>query len=524
LERYPDEIALADQLRFTRNKLALVDGIVDQARAHERAGEWHAALEKWASLLAVHEKYPGLNAEIERVRRARENARTPQQPNPARPREIARRPGEATFPVPQTCTPAPADQRPLEAPTVTEAKPTGSTASKGRQAQLIAAGVTAVILTGGVVAYRSRPNYAPVTLNVKTPAQPVLSGTPPPAPKASDTAPPPRLTEPPRIVEEKSAKPPARVARLEIAGVPAAVVKVDGRPVGETDANGAFQRDLPPGNHTIEIVKDDYSPASIKEGFRAGGIVRLDHNRVAMARLAKPAPPPPDPKLIDAQEWATVANSSDPEEFEAFIRNHPSGAHLDQARARAADLRQQVRARAAQQAEQSAWEKVDQNNREQLQDYVSRFPSGAHAQQSRARMAEIDRQAAEALANQRLREQQAQKDQESAKRAADMQAIGKLLADFDAAYNHRNLAGLQKMWPGVPVNAYRKQFRDAKDLKFQLQLVGQPEVSGNSGTALCVRTLNYRGQAGGLYTQSERVKLHLAKEGSGWLIRSIELD
>ena len=74
LQRYPGEAAIADELRFTRNKLGLADSIVEKARACEQAGRWNDALEEWNSLLTIYEQYPALQAEIERVRRARENA------------------------------------------------------------------------------------------------------------------------------------------------------------------------------------------------------------------------------------------------------------------------------------------------------------------------------------------------------------------------------------------------------------------------------------------------------------------
>ena len=512
LELYPEENALADQLRFTRNKLALVDGIVAQARGFEQSGEWDLALEKWTSLLAVHEKYPGLNAEVERVRRARQSASTPE-PTPVS------RPGVSAPAVPEV---KPAAPRPVCDLPEQEAKGTPGGQPHYRPAPFIAAGVTAVILAGGVVAIRSRHrNDAPVAVATTAPAPSVPASEPPPTPVPA--------AEPVKtITPEAAAAPSARVARLEIAGaVAGAMVKIDGRPVGETDVNGNLQRDVEPGVHTIELAKDEYSPATARDRFRVGKTVRLDRNRVAMARLAKPAPaapPTPDPKQVDAQEWAQIAASSDPEEFDAFVRSHPSNSHVEQARARAAELRQQMRTRAAEQAEQSAWEKVDQNNREQLQDYLSRFPSGAHVQQSRARIAEIDRQAAETLATQRLKEQKESKDREAAKTAADAQAISKVIAEFAAAYNRRDLGALQRLWAGVPAARYRDQFRDAKELRFQLQLLGQPEVTGNSGTALCTRTLNYRGQGGGLQSNSERVKIHLAREAAGWVIRSIEVN
>ena len=69
LKQYPGEAAIDDELRFTRNKLALVDSIVEKARACEQSGRHDEALEKWNSLLTVYSQYPGLKGEIERVRR-----------------------------------------------------------------------------------------------------------------------------------------------------------------------------------------------------------------------------------------------------------------------------------------------------------------------------------------------------------------------------------------------------------------------------------------------------------------------
>jgi hypothetical protein len=309
-------------------------------------------------------------------------------------------------------------------------------------------------------------------------------------------------------------------AHLEIAGAAAAAqVRLDGQSIGETDRNGTLRRDVDPGTHTVELSKDDYVPIRISEQFSPGKTLRLDRAQAAMAKLTKSAPP--DPKQLESQEWAQLANSTNPDDFEGFIRNHPGSANLEQARVRVAELRPQAQSRVAQQLDQTAWDRVDQNSREQLQDYLSRFPAGMHIQEARARIAEVDRQATEALASQHQREQ---KDQEQARHATDTQMILRVLRDFDAAYNRRDLAELQRLWNALPVAAYRQQFREAKDLKFQLQMIGQPNVSGDSATAACTRTLSYRGQSGGLQTHSERVILMLVREASGWVIRSIDLN
>ncbi len=73
-KRYPGEAWIAAELRIARNKLDMAESVVARARAHEAAGEWAQALEEWSNLPAIYESYPGLSAEIERVKAAQVQA------------------------------------------------------------------------------------------------------------------------------------------------------------------------------------------------------------------------------------------------------------------------------------------------------------------------------------------------------------------------------------------------------------------------------------------------------------------
>jgi len=391
-------------------------------------------------------------------------------------------------------------------------------------------GVVVTVLGGAAVTivtfHFRKTEDAIATVAKNVPAAPVAADGQGPPQRPAEAVPEKREEQPPSSSTMIRAS-----ARLEIAGaIAGAQVRMDGQSIGETDRNGALEHEIAPGAHTIELSKDEYTPIRVNERVRPGKTLRLDRGRVAMAKTApKTSPPefrPPEPKQpdsrqVEAQDWAQIANSANPDDFDSFLRNHPGGAHSEQARARAADLRQQIRARAAQQLDQSTWERLDQHNREQLQDYLSRFPAGAHAQEARQHIAELDRQASEAVAAQRLREQ---KEQEQARRAADEQAIVKIIRDFDAAYNKKDLPALQKLWSGISVTSLRRQFREARDLQFQLQLLGKPEVNGDSAAAICSRALSFRGQSGGVQTSNDRVKVTLVRDGSGWVIRSIDVN
>jgi hypothetical protein len=702
LSQFPTESALQHELEFTRNKLALIDSIVEQARAHEASGRWDLALEKWKSLVAVYAAHPGLQREIDRAGHAREQALRDAIEREAQQIEQALRVGElgaaaellrhaqtehpgaerlktlgarieeivakrkrarallaqaetagdkgrfeacckllrqalqldesdtafrkivmekftayaqsalrtdwrqaeallkeATslypgYSPPQTLLQSIVTMRGEASAAVPEAKPrlrspSGETKSptptEGKRLpvrQMIVGGAAAALLTAGVVMLRSHrtgqipvniaanvvgvaisiggrscltPNcllelppgkytlhadsngYEPLTRDfaVKSgqaavqleltlkPVAAASAASSPAAPPAASTPAAPPLPSP-------------AMARLEIAGaVAGAQVKVDGQLIGETDRNGALDRDVTPGAHAIELNKEEYAPARAAGQFRSGKTFRLEGKRAAMARLPKPAaaqappspqpapsvPTAPDPVQVESHDWAQIANSASPDDFDGFLRNHPGGAHAGEARTRASDLRQQARARASQQADQTAWEKTGPNNRDHLQEYLSRFPSGAHVQEARARLAELEKQAADALAAQRSREQA---DREQARRASDRQAIVGVLNSFEAAYNRKDLSALQKLWNDLPATTFRNQFREATNLRFQLQLVGQPEIDGNSATAICTRALSYKGQSGAVFSIHERVKVTFSREASGWSIRTIKLE
>jgi predicted Ser/Thr protein kinase len=702
LNQSPNETVLQHELEFTRNKLALIDSIVDQARAHEASGRWDLALEKWKSLLTVYAAHPGLQGEIDRAGRAREQALRDDAEREAQPIEQALRIGELAaaaellrqaqtqhpaaerlkslgarieevgakrkrarallaqaetagdngryeacskllrqalqldesdaalrqtvmerfmayaqdamridwrqaeallkdaaslgYASPPALLQAIAAKRSEAAPAVPEAKsrPKRKSAPVAKSPavkedkrlpvrHIIAVGAAAALLTGGVITLRShRTGQIPVNIAANVVGAAISAGgkscvtpdcllelpagsyalhaeskgyepltrefalkngqsafklelTLKPLPSASASA--PMAAAPPPASAPSAEQPHSPAfARLEIAGaLPGVQVKVDGQLIGETDRNGALQRDVTPGARTIELSREEYSPVRAAGQFHSGKTFRLQGRQVAMAKLpnspaaptaapqqpAPSAPGAPDPIQVEAQDWAQIANSANPDDFDAFLRNHPGGAHASEARTRSSDLRQQAHARAAQKADQTAWERTGLNNREQLQEYLSRFPSGVHVSEARARLADLEKQSVDAAAAQRSREQA---DHDQARRANDRQAILGVLSSFEAAYNRKDLEALRRLWNGLPASTFRNQFRDATNLKFQLQLVGEPEIDGNSATAICTRALSYKGQSGGLFSANERVKVTLAREAAGWLIRTIKLE
>ena len=72
LEAYPGEPHFERALRLVRDKRDLVNSIVTKARSYEERGQFNEALGQWEMLQTIHKQYPGLDFEIERVIKRRE--------------------------------------------------------------------------------------------------------------------------------------------------------------------------------------------------------------------------------------------------------------------------------------------------------------------------------------------------------------------------------------------------------------------------------------------------------------------
>ncbi|HEY2015085.1 MAG TPA: protein kinase [Bryobacteraceae bacterium] len=72
LERNPGEAHFERALRTMRDKRDLVNSIVSRARAQEERGQFGEALAQWEILKSIYFRYPGLDFEIERTRRRRD--------------------------------------------------------------------------------------------------------------------------------------------------------------------------------------------------------------------------------------------------------------------------------------------------------------------------------------------------------------------------------------------------------------------------------------------------------------------
>ena len=69
LGRYPDEAHFERALIGANAKRDLINGLVNQARNLEDRGQYSEAIDKWEMLRSIYRQYPGLDFEIDRIRR-----------------------------------------------------------------------------------------------------------------------------------------------------------------------------------------------------------------------------------------------------------------------------------------------------------------------------------------------------------------------------------------------------------------------------------------------------------------------
>src|SRR5258708_5029348 len=72
LETYPGEPHYELALRLSRDTRDLVNSIVAKARNYEELGQFNEALGQWEILQTIHKQYPGLDFEIDRVMKRRD--------------------------------------------------------------------------------------------------------------------------------------------------------------------------------------------------------------------------------------------------------------------------------------------------------------------------------------------------------------------------------------------------------------------------------------------------------------------
>ncbi|HEY4360475.1 MAG TPA: protein kinase [Bryobacteraceae bacterium] len=322
---------------------------------------------------------------------------------------------------------------------------------------------------------------------------------------------------------------------------PGVRLQIDGQSSGVTAGDGTLRANVPPGTHTIDLTKDGYTPRHLAGiVFDPGATINLGKNDVELAEIKAPAlptqPPPqlppaevkqlPDPRAIEAQEWDRLRNSRNLDQLEEFRRKYPSGANSEQA---------------ARRIEQLEWESL-QNSRDTgaLDAFVRKYPNGPNTDQARKKIEEIEwagvnKQNADQIraflqrhpgsaqtgeANTALASLQ-----QGDKLATDRRAILQVLAQYQSAYSSKNIQDVLKVWPSLAGTTQEKNLRDAfrnsRTIALQLTPNRDAEVSGDSATVQCRRTLQQTTDGQPLSHQ-DNVAVTLRRNAQTWTIQDIK--
>jgi hypothetical protein len=83
-----------------------------------------------------------------------------------------------------------------------------------------------------------------------------------------------------------------------IGGTPGAEVLIDQRSIGTIGADGGFSNpQVPPGDHTIELRRDQFVPRRYPRTFKAGLMVTISGGDAVLAAEPRPQPPPTEKKV-----------------------------------------------------------------------------------------------------------------------------------------------------------------------------------------------------------------------------------
>jgi hypothetical protein len=224
---------------------------------------------------------------------------------------------------------------------------------------------------------------------------------------------------------------------------------------------------------------------------------------------------PPGPHLPAAMaeiarlEWDAVQNTTDPLSVKRFLEQNPSGPYHDRAVALLDDL---------------SWrEAARKGDTAGLKGYLGTYPSGRHKEEATTQLAKLTPPPVAAPAPQ---EAQAPAPIPPAPPVApkvsdnteDLNAIRAVLESYKSAYDTKDLAKLQELWPDMSpkqVNGLRTAFHLAGKVTLTYAITKSPEIAGNVAVVSFQQQIITNGAA------KAQVTMTLKKDGTSWHITSI---
>ncbi len=315
------------------------------------------------------------------------------------------------------------------------------------------------------------------------------------------------------------------LAKLDLRGAPAGVeIRLGTSLLGRTDGSPSFAVPVPPGDQSLQVVQGPLTRQFAQE-FAPGQTRIVDWTNVAPQPPPKPPQPQPrSPEELEAQDWNRVRNAPDATQLEGFLRTYPNGPHAAEARSTLQDL---------------VWKSANRDDVGALQGYLNRFPTGPHSDEASRRLDDIlwskvdqkdpkalsafiaqhpdstHRSEAQLLLSQLEKPPEPLKPQPS---AADVQAIGVVLGQFNAAFENKQPREVKQVWPTIPGQYIDAMRVPGATFVIALHPTGDAEVNGNAASIPCQLATRTTVPVGQPSQTQKAVTVTLRKVGGRWTI------
>ncbi len=227
-----------------------------------------------------------------------------------------------------------------------------------------------------------------------------------------------------------------------------------------------------------------------------------------VARYSSPAGPHLSAALaaIARLQWESLRGTKDPSQVRKFLDQHPTGEYHDLAVTLLDDL---------------TWgQAIGKDDTASLKGYLSSYPSGRHKDEASKELARL----APAPAPPPPPPPTAgPKVADRTDSLSDLDAIRGVLENYKAAYDTKNLAKLQEIWPEISskqISGLRTAFRDAGKVTLTYVITKGPDITGDSATVIIEQQLKANMSA------TSRVTMTLKKQSTqgsnSWRISSIQ--
>ena len=285
------------------------------------------------------------------------------------------------------------------------------------------------------------------------------------------------------------------------AAVPGAVVRFDGKEVGQVQSDGTFTHEASPGAHTIELDKTGYELFHTQQTFTLGEKSTIE------ARMQ------PSAEAAESSDYAAVADSTDPSQLRQFLQKHPNSKNAAQVRNRVEEL---------------DWKNVNTTDLASLDAFLQAHSQGQHANEARGLVAGLQKEQEEcmvAMNSNNIEQLQsvvtkypksayAEPARQKLSQLRDKVAVLSVMRRYEEAYNRKDLDGIVAVWPSCPYQkAYRDSFRSPEPQKLKLELE-EPDIQG------IMASVKGTGTRSGALSSSSSFTAKLIKQGDKWIIQS----